>query len=210
MALKILEKDKFALYENGLQSLINEIRAHWVLEQCEGVLKILAIYDNDSFVVLVLEYQARGSLMETLRNQKKFTEVEVRLIMEQILLALDFFQKKRIVHRDIKPDNILINQIRDKGKNYEVKVADLGLAVQTPAADDRLYQKCGTPGYIAPEIFSCKRENLSGYSYKADMFSAGSLFFNLLTGYYIFNGNTMEELIICNRMCQTERIMPYI
>lgn len=56
VALKILEKEKFTLYENGLQSLINEIRSHWVLEQCEGVLKILAIYDNDGYVVLVLEY----------------------------------------------------------------------------------------------------------------------------------------------------------
>jgi serine/threonine protein kinase len=91
VALKILEKDKFALYENGLQSLMGEIKAHWILEQCEGVLKILAIYDNDGFVVLVLEYQSKGSLMETLRNQKKFTEVEVRIIMEQILLVLDFF-----------------------------------------------------------------------------------------------------------------------
>lgn len=112
-----------------MQALVNEIKAHWILEQCEGVLKIFAIYDNPKFIVLALEYQSKGSLMNSLRNYKKFTEVEVRVIMEQLLLVLDFFQKKKIVHRDIKPDNILINSIKDKGKHYEIKVADLGLAI---------------------------------------------------------------------------------
>lgn len=46
--------------------------------------------------------------MESLKNEKKFTEVEVRHIMEQILLVLDFFEKKKILHRDLKPDNILV------------------------------------------------------------------------------------------------------
>lgn len=49
--------------------------------------------------------------MESLERQTKFSETEVRGIMEQILLVLDFFEKKKIVHRDIKPDNILIKSI---------------------------------------------------------------------------------------------------
>ena len=51
--------------------------------------------------------------------------------MEQALLTLDFFKKKQIVHRDIKPDNILIYNIVDKS-HFEVRIADLGLAVFTP------------------------------------------------------------------------------
>jgi serine/threonine protein kinase len=126
--------------------------------------------------------------MASLLNDKKFSEIEIRVIMEQLLLALDFFQQKKIVHRDIKPDNILINQIRDKGTRYDIKVADLGLALSTPK-DEMLFKKCGTPGYIAPEIFTCEPTlGHGGYSYKADVFSAGCLFFNLLTGYYVFNG----------------------
>lgn len=58
---------------------------------------------------------------------------------------------KSIVHRDIKPDNILIKSI-ENSTEYEVKVADLGLAAFTINGES-LTQKCGTPGYVAPEIF---------------------------------------------------------
>lgn len=96
---------------------------------------------------------------------------------------MDFIHQKKVVHRDIKPDNILIKAIEDKNE-YEVKVADLGLAAFTPN-DELLTQKCGTPGYVAPEIL-IKGE----YSYKADIFSCGCLLFNLLTGCFLFIGDS--------------------
>jgi serine/threonine protein kinase len=54
--------------------------------------------------------------------------------------------------------------------------------------DQYLTHKCGTPGYVAPEMFISEE----GYSYKADIFSLGALFFNLLTGRYLFSGENME------------------
>lgn len=88
--------------------------------------------------------------------------------------------------------------------HFEIKVADLGLSIENLGGSP-LFLKCGTPGYIAPEMFLNK-----GYGYKVDVFSAGSLFFNLLTGYSVFNGDTPEELILNNRLCRTERIIPNI
>lgn len=149
-----------------------------------------------------------GSLMESLKKQRKFSEAEVRVIMEQALLALDFFERKKIVHRDIKPDNILIYSVQnrlsqlgltqnvDENSDFEVRIADLGLSVQTPE-DELLYNKCGTPGYVAPEVFSD-----SGYSYKADIFSLGSVFFNLLTGYFMFSGSHQDEVLRQNKSCK--------
>jgi serine/threonine-protein kinase CHEK2 len=105
------------------------------------------------------------------------------MIMEQVLLALDFFTIKKIVHRDIKLDNILIKSIENKTE-YEIRIADFGLAIFTPK-NELLKQKCGTPGNVAPEVFSGV-----GYSYKADIFSMGSVFFSLLTGLFLFSGDT--------------------
>jgi serine/threonine protein kinase len=68
-----------------------------------------------------------------------------------MLLALDFFQKKKVIHRDIKLDNVLINTIEDKA-DYEIRVADFGLAEFNPK-DEALFHKCGSPGYVAPEVF---------------------------------------------------------
>ena len=77
--------------QSGLPSLLNEIKAHWALEHCEGVLKLLGIHEEESTIVLILEYQPEGSLMKLLQDQTQFTEAQVKVIMEQALLVLDFF-----------------------------------------------------------------------------------------------------------------------
>ena len=123
--------------------------------------------------------------------------------MEQILLALDFFQKKKIVHRDIKLDNILINTVVDK-QIYDIRVADFGLASFTPK-DEGLTHKCGSPGYVAPEVFRG-----SGYSYKADIFSLGAIFFNLISGRYLFSGKDINELLKRNLECETSTIKQFL
>ena len=51
--------------------------------------------------------------------------------MEQLLLTVDFFHRKKIIHRDIKLENILINEIEGKGESYDIRVADFGLATFT-------------------------------------------------------------------------------
>jgi serine/threonine protein kinase len=96
------------------------------------------------------------------------------------LLTLDFIHQKSIVHRDIKLDNILINK-REEG-DCNVKLADFGMATFAASSNNGyLYIKCGTPGYVAPEILRSE-----GYTNKCDIFSAGAVFFNLLTGLYLF------------------------
>jgi len=108
--------------------------------------------------------------------------------MEQILLALDFFMIKKVIHRDIKLENVLIKSIEDNTA-HEIRIADFGLAIFTPK-DELVRHKCGSPGYVAPEVFTGR-----GYSYKADIFSLGSVLFNLLTGRYLFSGNNPEMLL---------------
>jgi serine/threonine protein kinase len=83
-----------------------------------------------------------------------------------------------IIHRDLKLDNILLNS-KEEGI-YDVRIADFGLAKQIKK-DEVLYNKCGSPTYIAPEILLGQ-----GYTLSADIFSLGSVMFNLAAGRYLF------------------------
>jgi serine/threonine protein kinase len=86
--------------------------------------------------------------------------------------------RKKIVHRDIKPENILILN-KDE---LQVCFADLGLACMLNDSRN-LIIKCGTPGYVDPDVLKGRR-----FSEKSDIFSLGSLFFNLISGRLLFSG----------------------
>ena len=104
------------------------------------------------------------------------------------------------MHRDIKLDNILIN-IKEAG-GYNVKIADFGMATFfNKNMHKLLYIKCGTPGYVAPEILRGE-----GYDNKCDIFSSGSLLFNLLTGLYLFAGDENQELLKMNKRCDFSQV----
>ena len=76
-----------------------------------------------------------------------------------------------MIHRDLKPENILVKDIED---NVNIAIADLGLAELVEQSGGCLKKKCGSPGFVAPEIFVSEE-----YNYKADVFSIGSIMYSL-------------------------------
>lgn len=74
---------------------MNEIRVHWNLENCNSAVRLLSLFEDDISVFIVLEFQPKGSLMTVLESgqtsQVTFSEPQVRVIIEQLLLALDYF-----------------------------------------------------------------------------------------------------------------------
>ena len=122
------------------------------------------------------------------------------------MLTIDFMHSKNVIHRDLKLDNVLINMIAPDSGDINVKIADFGLACLTnPNPREKLYEKCGTPCYAAPEIL-----RVQGYTVKADIFSLGSLYFNLVTGRYLFPGTNKVQVMKKNKECDLGWIHDYL
>ena len=93
-----------------------------------------------------------------------------------MILAVDLMHRKNIIHRDIKPDNILLMDRKD----LKICISDLGMACLTrDEIETKL--KCGTPGYVAPDVLKG-----APFTTKSDIFSVGSFFFNLLANTNLF------------------------
>jgi serine/threonine protein kinase len=94
-----------------------------------------------------------------------------------------------VIHRDLKPDNF---QILEK-TSFSIYIADLEMACRSDDFE-RLRVKCGTPGYVAPEILYDKQ-----FSTKADIFSLGCLFYNIVTSSTLFSGKSTEQILYSNK-----------
>lgn len=92
-----------------------------------------------------MEYVSCGDLLNFVRKRSKLTENTAKYIFKQIIETLRFIHSNKIVHRDIKLDNILIDL------SNQIKICDFGIS-RVVRNDDLMHDKCGTPAYIAPEI----------------------------------------------------------
>ena len=125
--------------------------------------------------------------------------------MAQLLLTLDFMGRKGVIHRDLKPENILISS-KEEGV-FDLRIADFGFAMplesttQEPNSTNLANVLCGTPGYIAPEALCGK-----GFNLKSDVFSVGSILYSILSLKNLFNGDTYQEIMDNNRICNLKYI----
>jgi serine/threonine protein kinase len=153
--------------------MLNEIDIMRALDH-ENVIKVYEVFETEKSIYLVLELIQGKSLQEMLKKpsfREEYSEVKIINMFRSILDALAYLAVRGVMHRDLKPDNILI----DKGD--KIKIVDFGLATFIDI-EDYLFKKCGTPGYIAPEVFKYDAKNPNtAYDHKCDVFSAGAILF---------------------------------
>src|SRR5947207_1953761 len=173
-----LEKDPVAL-----ANFYREARACASLNHTN----IIHIYSFDEFEgqrYLVMELAERGSLDTRIEKQQRLPELDVLDIGVKIASALDMLLKHNLLHRDIKPGNILFNT------DNEPKLVDFGLARSPDAEPESLAVTEGTPYYVAPEKIKRERE-----TFLSDMYSLGCTLYHALTSHVPFEAPTVEELV---------------
>jgi serine/threonine protein kinase len=116
-----------------------------------------------------------GELFTILRDEAKISEQRARLYTYNIALAMGYLHKKKIVYRDLKPENVLVDE-----KGYLV-LTDFGLA-KILEKDEATDTFCGTPEYMAPEI----QNDVDGYGFEVDWWSLGILCYEMIVGFAPF------------------------
>jgi serine/threonine-protein kinase len=158
---------------------------------------IVAVYDygeDASVAYIAMEYVEGNSLREYLGRGTRFAERDAVSIMSQLLEALAHAHERRVWHRDIKPANIIVMM------NGRVKVADFGIARIEASDLTQTGAMLGSPGYMAPEQYAA-----AAIDHRADLFAAGVVFYQLVTGAKPFVGTTEQ---VSYATCHTDALRP--
>ena len=192
--------------------LKNEIE---ILKQLnhKNIVKLADVKVTKSHYYLVMEYCNGGSLSECLKKYQKkngepFTEEIVQHLMRQIIEGMKYIHNHNIIHRDLKLDNILVHFNSEKEKDNLnmmkaiIKIIDFGFATHIKK-EDLCYSTLGSPINMDPAILKKLAEQRSGiddgkkvgYDQKADIWSLGTLCYEMLIGKSAFDSETMGELV---------------
>ncbi|KAH1117127.1 hypothetical protein GLYMA_17G066300v4 [Glycine max] len=181
VAIKVI--DKHMVLENNLKNQVKrEIRTMKLLHH-PNIVRIHEVIGTKTKIYIVMEYVSGGQLLDKISYGEKLNACEARKLFQQLIDALKYCHNKGVYHRDLKPENLLLDS---KGN---LKVSDFGLSA-LQKHNDVLNTRCGSPGYVAPELLLSK-----GYDgAAADVWSCGVILFELLAGYLPFNDRNLMNL----------------
>ncbi|KAM4546679.1 serine/threonine-protein kinase 36 [Fundulus diaphanus] len=180
VALKFMPK--VGRSEKELRSLKREIEIMRDLQH-PNIVQLFDSFETETEVVVVTEY-AEGQLFQVLEDDGSLPESQVQEIACQLVSALYYLHSHRILHRDMKPQNILL------GKSGVVKLCDFGFARAMSVSTLVLTSIKGTPLYMSPEIVEEKP-----YDHTADLWALGCILYELHTGVPPFYTNSIFHLV---------------
>ncbi|XP_037806893.1 uncharacterized protein LOC119600595 isoform X31 [Lucilia sericata] len=180
VAIKII--DKTQLNPGSLQKLFREVRIMKMLDH-PNIVKLFQVIETEKTLYLVMEYASGGEVFDYLVLHGRMKEKEARVKFRQIVSAVQYCHQKRIIHRDLKAENLLLDS------ELNIKIADFGFSNEfTPGS--KLDTFCGSPPYAAPELFQGKKYD----GPEVDVWSLGVILYTLVSGSLPFDGSTLREL----------------
>ncbi|XP_031797427.1 serine/threonine-protein kinase 32B isoform X3 [Sarcophilus harrisii] len=156
-------------------------------------------FQDEEDMFMVVDLLLGGDLRYHLQQNVHFNEGTVKLYICELALSLDYLQRYHIIHRDIKPDNILLDE------HGHVHITDFNIATVIKGAE-KASSMAGTKPYMAPEVFQVFMDGGPGYSYPVDWWSLGVTAYELLRGwrpYEIHSATPIDEIL---NMFKVERV----
>uniref|UniRef100_A0A8C3PZP8 Serine/threonine kinase 32C n=2 Tax=Phasianinae TaxID=9072 RepID=A0A8C3PZP8_CHRPC len=188
-AMKYMNKQQ-CIERDEVRNVFRELE---ILQEIEHVFLVNLWYSfqDEEDMFMVVDLLLGGDLRYHLQQNVQFTEETVRLYLCEMALALDYLRSQHIIHRDVKPDNILLDE------QGHAHLTDFNIA--TIIRDgERATALAGTKPYMAPEIFHSFLSGGTGYSFEVDWWSLGIMAYELLRGwrpYDIHSNNPVESLV---------------
>ncbi|XP_054154511.1 serine/threonine-protein kinase MARK1-like isoform X1 [Oppia nitens] len=180
VAIKII--DKTQLNPSSLQKLFREVRIMKMLDH-PNIVKLYQVIETEKTLYLVMEYASGGEVFDYLVAHGRMKEKEARAKFRQIVSAVQYCHQKKIIHRDLKAENLLLDS------EMNIKIADFGFSNEF-VPGQKLDTFCGSPPYAAPELFQGKKYD----GPEVDVWSLGVILYTLVSGSLPFDGANLKEL----------------
>ena len=167
----------------SLNKIKNEVKIMSKLRKHNNIVKLFELFETEEHYCLVMENIVGGNLLNAINKMNKIPENLAKIIFKQLIKTLQYIHSNGIVHRDIKPDNILLDL------DNTIKICDFGVSKIIPEGQ-LIRDSCGTPAFVAPEI-------LLDYPYDpypTDIWSSGVVLYAMTTGFFPFRGVNETQL----------------
>ncbi|KAI9490648.1 kinase-like domain-containing protein, partial [Zychaea mexicana] len=188
-AIKLIRKETVGYSASRLNKVEREIHALRTLKH-PYIVKLFNVIETEKYIAIILEYASGGELFEYILAHRCLKEKDARRLFAQLISSVQYMHRRKIVHRDLKLENLLLD------RNRNIVVTDFGFA--NNKQDDLMATSCGSPCYAAPELVV----NEGQYAGSAvDIWSCGVILYAMLCGYLPFDddpcnpdGNNINQL----------------